>query len=243
MGTIATLYEDDLAYIQAEGFGEQAAAAAAAIIPRLLAQGARRVVDVGCGAGVTTKVLVDAGFDTVALEPSEALLNLARRAAPTVQFRQASAYDVQLPPCEAILAIGEALTYHAPSENAETRLRSFFASASAALPRGGLLVFDLIEAGTPVLDARAWKAGPDWAVLAESHEDVEMRRLTRTIETFRDVAGGSYRRRSEVHHVRIFDRLAVLSWLEHAGFGVETAVAYGAFELPRRRVAFYATRL
>jgi SAM-dependent methyltransferase len=236
------VYDDDLAFVQAEGFGELAAAAGAALIPRLRAQRAKRVIDVGCGAGVTTKALVDAGFETIAVEPSEALVALARHSAPTAQFQKASAYDVHLDRCDAILAIGEALTYHGASVNAEAQLRSFFANASAALSTGGLLVLDLIETGSPALDARAWKAGPNWAVLAESHEDVDNRRLTRQIVTFRDVGDGSYRRRTETHHVRIFDRAAVASWLAEAGFDVETTSSYGAFELPRRRVAFFATR-
>jgi len=235
-------YDEDLAFIQASGFGELAAAAVAAVIPKLKAQGARRVIDVGCGAGVSTKALVDAGFDTLAIEPSGALLERARQVAPLAEFRQASAYDVALDGCDAILAIGEGLTYHAPTEDAEARLRAFFDSASRALGKGGLMVFDLIETGDVSLNARAWKAGPDWAVLSASAEDSELMQLTRDIETFRDVGGGSYRRRSEVHYVRLFERSAVSSWLEQAGFEVETTTTYGSFALPRRRVAFYATR-
>jgi SAM-dependent methyltransferase len=237
------LYDEDLAFVQASGFGEIAAAAVAAIIPQLKARGARRVVDVGCGAGVSTKALVDAQFDTLAIERSAALLTLARSAAPSAQFQQASAYDITFDACDAILAIGEVLTYHAPTENAEARLRTFFDSASRALPKGGLVVFDVIETGNPPLSARGWKAGPDWAVLSASEEDAELRQLTRSIETFRDVGDGAYRRRSEVHHVRLFDRGAVRSWLEQAGFAVEMMTAYGSLELPRRRVAFCATLL
>lgn len=236
------LYDEDLAFIQASGFGELAAAAIAAVIPELKARGARRVIDVGCGAGVSTKALVDAGFDTLAIEPSGALLELAQQAAPLAEFRRASAYDVALDGCDAILAIGEALTYHAPTEDAETRLRGFFGSASRALRKGGLMVFDLLETGDESLNARAWKTGPDWAVLSAAAEDSGLMQLRREIETFRDGGGGSYRRRSEVHHVRLFERSAVRSWLEQAGFEVETTTAYGSFALPRRRVAFYATR-
>ena len=235
-------YDEDLAFIQAAGFGELAAAAIAAVIPKLKARGARRVIDVGCGAGVSTKALVDAGFDTLAIEPSAALLELARQAAPLAEFRQASAYDLALESCDAILAIGEGLTYHAPTEDAEARLHGFFGGASRALRKGGLMVFDLIETGDESLNARAWKAGPDWAVLSASAEDSERMQLTRDIETFRDDGGGSYRRRSEVHHVRLFQRRVVASWLEQAGFDVEVATGYGSFRLPRRRVAFYATR-
>jgi SAM-dependent methyltransferase len=239
---MAGLYDEDLAFIQASGFGELAAAAAASIIARLTARGARRVVDIGCGAGVSTKALVDAGFDTLAVEPSAALLDIARRAAPSARFEQASAYDCTLDSCDAILAIGEALTYHAPSENGEARLRGFIGRASTALVPNGLLAFDLIEKGDQPLDARAWNTGPDWAVLSATHEEARAGRLTREIETFRDVGGGAYRRRSEVHHVCLFDRAAVVSWLAEAAFDVEVATTYGALALPRRRVAFYASR-
>jgi SAM-dependent methyltransferase len=236
------LYDEDLAFIQASGFGELAAAATAAILPELMARGARRVVDVGCGAGVSTKALVDAGFDTLAIEPSRALLDLARQAAPTARFQRASAYDCTLDSCDAILAIGEALTYHAPSEDGDARLQGFIGMASRALTANGLFAFDLIESGGQSLAARAWKSGPNWAVLSASHEDAEASRLTREIETFRDVGDGTYRRSKEVHHVRLFERAAVVSWLEKAGFEVEVTTAYGALPLPHRRVAFLAAR-
>lgn len=237
------MYEADLAFIHAVAFGDVASAAITSLIPRLKAGRAQRVTDVGCGAGVSTKALVDAGFDTLAIEPSLALLDVARKAAPAAGFLHASAYDVTLPPCDAILAIGEVLTYHGPTEDADSRLRRFFASATAALPKGGRLVFDVIETGSAPLNARTWKSGPEWAVLSASTEDVEGRRLTREIETFRDLGAGSYRRSRETHHVRLFERAAVVAWLAQAGFEVETATAYGAHALPQRRVAFHATRL
>jgi hypothetical protein len=67
--------------------------------------------------------------------------------------------------------------------------------------------------------------------------------LTREIETFRNLGDGTYRRRTEVHHVRLFERRVVTSWLAQARFEVELATAYGSFQLPPRRVAFYASRL
>lgn len=239
---MSELYRDDLAFVQARGFGDLAAAAAAAVIPRLLAHAARRVVDVGWGAGVSTKAFVDAGFETLAIEPSGALLELARQNAPRARFQQASAYDAALEPCDAVLAFGEALTYHDASDDAEVRIRGFFERAAGALSSRGLLVVDLIETGDPPLDAHGWKAGPDWAVLSASHENVETQRLSREIETFRDAGDGTYRLTREVHQVRVFDRHAVTSWLTLAGFEVETATAYGTFKLARRRVAFFASR-
>jgi hypothetical protein len=192
---------------------------------------------------VSTKAFVDAGFETLAIEPSGALLELARQNAPRARFQQASAYDAALEPRDAVLAFGEALTYHEASDDAEARVRGFFERAAGALSSRGLLVFDLIETGDPPFNARGWRAGADWAVLSASREDVETQRLTREIETFRDVGGGTHRRTREVHHVRLFDSSAVTSWLAlAAGFEVETSTAYGTFELARRRVAFFASR-
>lgn len=67
---MTSLYDEDLASIHGAGFGELAGAASAAIVPRLLARGARRVIDVRCGAGVTTRALVDAGLETLAPPPT-----------------------------------------------------------------------------------------------------------------------------------------------------------------------------
>lgn len=41
--------------------------------------GVKRVLDVGCGTGRVTKVLLDAGFDVVGIEPVEALLTIAEK--------------------------------------------------------------------------------------------------------------------------------------------------------------------
>ncbi len=93
------LYEEDLAFVQAEAFGGFAEQVAPPLIERLCALDipVRRVVDVGCGAGVTTRALVRAGFEVVAIEPSPALLERARSAAPEATFHLGSAYEVGLP--------------------------------------------------------------------------------------------------------------------------------------------------
>ena len=236
------LYDEDLAHVHAEGFAAFASKAISALIPLLSRRGVRRVVDVGCGSGITTRALVAAGFETFAIEPSAALLERARRAAPGATFAQASAYEVALPPCDAILALGEPLSYHEPDVDADARVRRFFQAAAAALSAGGLLVFDVIVTGEPTLDARSFARGDDWAVLYETREDAAARRLTRDIETFRRTESGLYRRTRELHGVRVLEPGEVSCWLEQAGFDVETAPAYGQHALARRRLAFFATR-
>jgi len=105
---MATLYQEDLAYIQACGFGDFARGGAAEIV-RVLRSGTipvRRVVEVGCGAGPLTAVLVDAGFQVTGIDVSEELLGLAREQCPAAQFIHSSIYDREIPACDAIVAIG-----------------------------------------------------------------------------------------------------------------------------------------
>jgi SAM-dependent methyltransferase len=236
-----TPYQADLAYIHATGFSALAHGAAPEIIRRLLAASAHRVLDVGCGSGALTMLLIEAGFDVTGIDPSPDPLALARAAAPAARFVQGSVYDIELPGCDAILAIGEPLTYHDDLAAADSRVERFFRSAAAALRPGGLLIFDIIETGEPSLAGRSWASGEDWAVLVETHEEQSARTLTRDIQTFRRVAD-LYRRGHEVHNVRLFDAAALCRALTDAGFSVETAQSYGAHALAPRRRAFFAVR-
>jgi SAM-dependent methyltransferase len=240
---IQPLYQQDLAYIHAAGFGGLARGAAPEIIRRLQSAAVpiRRVVDAGCGAGPLTAALVEAGFEVAGIDSSADLLAIARAAVPQARFLHGSLYEVDLPPCDTIVALGEPLTYHQPTADADSLLEGFFRKAAAALPAGGLLIFDIIELGELPLAGRHWASGEDWAVLAETREDPSAGALVRAIETFRR-DGELYRRSHEIHHVRVFDTAALCRQLAGCGFSVETAQAYGAQPLPPRRRAFFCAR-
>ncbi len=238
------LYQQDLAYIQAAAFGGLARGAASDIVRRLKCAPVqiRRVVDAGCGAGPLSAALVEAGFEVTGVDTSAELLAIARTAVPGARFVQGSIYELPIPACEAIVALGEPLTYHAEGADADARVESFFRAASEVLPAGGMLIFDVIELGGPSLAARYWSSGEDWAVLADTEEDQSSRTLVRNIETFRRV-GQFYRRGSEVHRVRLFDTGTLLDQLAACGFSTETAQSYGAQPLGPRRRAFFSTRM
>jgi hypothetical protein len=146
-----------------------------------------------------------------------------------------------IPPCEAILAVGEPLTYHRKGADADLRLANFFRAAAQTLPQGGILIFDVIEAGGPSLSGRSWMSDEDWAVLAECSEDPATRILTRDIQTFRRV-GMLYRRCREIHRVRLFETAALLEQLAECGFSTGVANTYGTEPLAPRRRAFFCTR-
>jgi len=241
---MASLYTEDLAYIQAAAFGGLAQGAAPEVLRRLntAAIPIRRVLDVGCGAGPLTAALVQAGFEVTGIDQSAELLAIARAAVPQACFIHNSIYDAEIPPCEAILALGEPLTYHAETADGESLVQGFLERAANVLPAGGILIFDVIELGEPSLAGRVWSSGSDWAVLVDSQENQVSRTLVRDIETFRRV-GQFYRRGREVHKVRLFDANILCNQLATCGFAVETAQAYGAQPLGPRRRAFFCTHV
>ena len=236
-------YREDLAYVHAIGFGAFADSAATHLLGYFqeLRVPFGRVVDIGCGAGVSSRIFSQAGFSVLGVEPSASLIEHARKAAPKAEFIQASAYDVVLPDCAAIVALGEALSYHGDLGAADDLVRGFFGAARTALAPGGLLAFDVIVTGEPALSGKTWASGEDWTVLVEVTEDQSRRALVREIEVFR-AQSAHYRRTRERHLVRLFDSMELRAWLSDLGFDVEMREAYGDYRLLPSRIAVTARR-
>jgi SAM-dependent methyltransferase len=235
------VYAEDLAYIQHAGYGGFARRAAPGLKALLRGAGIRRglVVDLGCGAGVWLRELLRAGYDGVGIDASRALLRFARRQAPGARLRQGSVYDVALPRCDAVTAIGEVLSY-VPAGGRAPDLARLFRRVADALHPGGLLVFDAIVEG-PALPPRSFSCGSDWAVLSQVSEDRRSRRLVREITSFRR-SRGVWRRRRERHEQRVAAPRVIEAALRAAGFTVRASRRYGRFELMPRRLAFRARK-
>ena len=237
-------YAKDLAYIHHVGFGDFARDSAPGLL-RLL-HSARldggQVVDLGCGSGIWAAALVSAGYAVTGLDPSAAMLTLARRVAPGARFVRASAYDYNLPACDAMTALGEVLSYLPPGARAAPSLSRLFRRVARALRPGGLFVFDLIVTDPRIpMTYRTWRAGDDWSVLVAVTEQPARRRLVREITTFRRI-GARYRRAHETHVVRVCSRAAIEGLLRQAGFTVRVLRRYGAARLAPRRLAFVARK-
>jgi len=238
------LYGSDLAHIHASGFTGFATGAVPEIVRRLRCATipVRSVVDLGCGAGTLSAALVAAGFAVTGIDSSTEFVSLARAAVPDARFIHASIYEAALPPCEAIVAIGEPLTYHEAGADADSLVLGLLARTAELLPPGGRLIFDIIGLGEPSLSGRSWHSGEDWAVLLETAENHVTRTLVRRIETFRRV-GSLYRRGHEIHNVRLFDIEDLRRQAAAHGFAVVVSEAYGEYPLPPRRHAFFCTRI
>jgi SAM-dependent methyltransferase len=238
------LYREDLAYIHHVGFGSFSESASSGLLDLLRAAGIASgpVVDLGCGSGIWLRELNRAGYEGIGVDTSPAILALAQKTAPRAKLYARSAYEFDFPPCEAVTAIGEVLTYLPPGGARPPSLGPLFKRIAAALRPGGLFIFDVIlRSGRRPMRYRTWEAGEDWAVLADVSEEPARRRVERRILTFRRV-GETFRRSEERHRVRLFSRAQLERQLRAAGLTVRTSRRYGALELPSRRLAFVARR-
>lgn len=238
-------YGEDLAYVHDVGFGGYALGAAPGILEILARNGIREglVVDLGCGSGLWAKELAEAGYGVLGIDASEAMVGISRRRVPEAEFRVASLFEADIPPCNAVTAVGEVLNYLFDPANEDDRaLIELFRRVYDALAPGGVFVFDVAEPGqvTRATPARTFTEGEDWAVLVEK-EDRGRETLTRRIVTFRK-AGERYRRTDEVHRQRLYGAADVAYKLRRAGFRVRTARGYGRYRLPRAHAAFVARK-
>jgi SAM-dependent methyltransferase len=232
-------YGVDLARIHHEGHGDLTRNAGRFIVGQLRNARIRGglVVDLGCGSGILARHLLESGFDVLGVDPSAAMVQIARRVAPAARFVRKRAEHTALPRCVAVIAAGEALTYVDARVEPIAHLRRHIRRVARALERGGLLIFDVIVAdpARPMM-YRTWRTGPDWAVLTDVSEDVRRRVVCRNITAFTR-AGSTYRRSNTEHHVAVYARDAVLTDLRAEGFTARTLRGYGPVPLgPRRRV-------
>lgn len=236
-------YKQDLAFIHDAGFGEWALKSAPGILAILKQNGIREglVVDLGCGSGLWAGELAKANYEVLGIDISEAMIAIARKRAPSAEFRVASLFTADIPACNAVTSISECLNYTFVS-NTE-KLDRLFRRIHNALTAGGVFVFDLagpgqVKSGTTT---KGFTEGDDWIVLVEKHEDNAGDVLTRRITSFRK-AGRHYRRSDEVHRQRLFRFADVAKELRRAGFRVKTSRSYGQYRLPAAHAVFIARK-
>jgi SAM-dependent methyltransferase len=237
-------YGDDLAYVHDTGHGDFARAAAPDLLRRLRAAhpAGGTVVDLGCGSGIWAAELLAAGYDVVGVDASAPLLEIARARAPAARLVHASLWEVALPRCVAVTAIGEVLGYAGDARSGPGGLATLLGRVRAALEPGGLLLFDIAGPGIVGPEPRRlWRDGQDWVVLSEAVEDAAARELTRRIVVFRR-AGDAWRRSDEVHTQHLHAPDEVLAAVRAAGFEAERLEGWGAAVLRPGAYAVAARR-
>jgi SAM-dependent methyltransferase len=232
-GSDAPYYRPDLALVHHLGFGFHADACAPGILRLLEPVRARGglVVELGCGSGLLTKHLVDAGHRVVATDASPPMLELARiHAAGVEDLHQLTLPDDPIPAADAIVSVGHVLSY-LPDEAAVDR--ALVAIADALRP-GGVVAIDLCdrEWGEARRGAPAFgRVTDDWAIVTD-YEVPSASRFVRRMAIFVREDDGRWRRDDERHDNVLVDTSAVPALL--ADHGVEATVgrSFGSETLP-----------
>jgi SAM-dependent methyltransferase len=238
-------YREDLAYVHDVAFTDFIEDAIPGLLKILHRNRVSRglVLDLGCGSGVWVRELTRAGYEALGIDISDAMLRLARQRAPKARFVKGSFFQVKLPPCAAVTAIGECVNYLFDPRNSGKELARFFRRVYSALQPGGVFVFDVAEpgrGGPGRTNLKTWQ-GRDWALLLQTEEDRKRSVLTRRMTIFRRV-GKHYRHSEEVHRVRLYPRAQVTRALERAGFSVSVLRRYGRHPLATGHSAFVARK-
>jgi SAM-dependent methyltransferase len=199
------------------------------------------VLEFGCGSGLLTRILVDAGYRVLATDASPAMLALARETAPGVEgFARLTLPDDPVPEADAIVGIGHPLCY-LPSLDAIER--ALVALARSLRPEG-ILATDLedLEWGTARADVHEQsRLGDDWAIITRYENpapDCHIRDMT----IFVGNDDGSYRRDHERHDNVLLDVTAVPPLLAAEGVEAEMHRSFGAWELPAGLYAVIGTK-
>ena len=169
------------------------------------------VVELGCGSGLLTRYLVDAGHRVIATDASPAMLDLARELGATPRrYVELVLPDDPIPPADAIVG-GRSL----PELPARRRLdRPALIAIAQALRPGGLLAIDLCDlewAAQRRTPPAGW-VGEDWAIVTEFSVP-SPDRFIRQMATFIRNDDGSWRRDDERHDNVMVDTARVPGFL------------------------------
>lgn len=235
-------YRAALAQIHDDGFGFIATGAAKVLLAGLKLNGFRQglVVELACGGGISSRMIVDGGFDVLGYDMSSDMIEIARERVPEARFEVTSLYDADFPECVAVTGIGEAFNYRFDERAGFDSMRAVFERAHAALIPGGILLFDIAQPGRglPRLEHTRWD-GPGWEVTSETVEAPGTNTLERRITSTR---GGEVD--VEIHRLALYDHEAVFAALRESGFDPATLASYAEdYRFGVGHGAFYAVRV
>jgi SAM-dependent methyltransferase len=226
-------YRQDLALIHHLGFGFHADLVAPGILTLLEPIRERKglVVEIGCGSGLLTRHLLDAGHRVIATDASPAMLALAQQAVPDVErLVQLVLPDDPIPTCDAIVSVGHPFSY-LPDEDAIDR--AFIAAAQSLRPEGVLAV-DICDLEWGELRREAQNLGrvsDDWAIITEFSVPSPTR-FVRQMAAFLRNPDGTWRRDDERHDNVLIDTSRLPEILAEHQVDAAVATSFGKEILP-----------
>jgi SAM-dependent methyltransferase len=228
-----TYYQRDLARAHHQGFGFHADLCAPGILQLLEPVRERDglVVELGCGSGLLTRYLVEAGHRVIATDASPAMLELAREYVPkAMAIEQLTLPDDPIPEADAIVSIGHALS-HLPDEPAVKR---GFLAAAGALRGGGVLAIDICDREWGQARQNApnggW-VGDDWALVTQ-FSTPSPDHFVRQMAIFTRNEDDSWRRDDERHDNVLIDTSMIPPLLSQSGVAATVRGSFGDQTLP-----------
>jgi SAM-dependent methyltransferase len=221
-------YERDLALVHHLGFGFHADACAPGVLELLEPYKGGRVLEFGCGSGLLTRYLVQAGHNVIATDASPAMLELAREYAPgVVDLRVLSLPHDPIPDVDAIVGIGHPISYLDTEDDIWTALIAI-ANASTFF---ALDICD-VEWGTARVDQPNYSnVTDDWALITRFSQPPP-NKYVRDMTTFLRQEDGSWRRSDERHENVLVDTSKIPELLKEHGVSATVQAAFGSEELP-----------
>jgi SAM-dependent methyltransferase len=226
-------YRSDLALVHHRGFGFHADMCAPGVLACLepVRERGGLVLEVGCGSGLLTRHLIDAGHRVVATDASPAMLELARATVGAgAVIERLTLPDDLIPEADAVVGVGHALSY-LPSADAIDRA---LVALARALRPGGVFAIDLCDlewAAVRVDQHERSRVADDWAIITQFSVPAPDR-YVREMVTFVRNDDGSWRRDDERHDNVMIDVTQVPALLAAEGVEVEVSEAFGTEELP-----------
>ena len=224
-------FRHDLAYVHERGYGLHGECCAPGVLALLEPVRGGLVLEIGCGTGALTRHLLAAGHRVLATDASPAVLEQARESlGPAAELARLTLPDDPLPPADAIVSVGHAVSYLATAAEVDRAL----AAMAGALRPGGVLAIDVcdLEWGMARTGAGNWgRAGADWAVITEFSQPAPDR-FVRDITTFVPDGHGAWRRDSEHHENVLVDTAQIPGLLRSHGVSASVRSSFGQETLP-----------
>lgn len=226
-------YRPDLALAHHLGFGAHADRCAPGVLHHLepVLRNGGLVVEVGCGSGLLTRHLVDAGHRVIATDASAAMLELAKEYVPNaLEHRVLALPDDPIPQADAIVSVGHVVNYVATPEE----LTRSMVAMSEALRPDGRIVFDICDVEWGVVRANAppyGAVGDDWATITR-YSAPQPHIFIRHITAFVRINDATWRRDDERHDNVLIDTSTIPELLAQHGVTVSVSDRFGAEEQP-----------
>jgi SAM-dependent methyltransferase len=226
-------YRPDLALVHHRGFSFHAENCAPGVL-RLLEPVLERdglVVELGCGSGLLTRYLVDAGHRVLATDASPAMLELARAHAPGASVAELVMPRDPIPDADAIVSVGHAINYLPDERSIDQALTA----TAQALQPGGVLAIDVCDVSYSEARADARKnfshVEDDWAIITRFSVPAP-NRFVREMTTFVRNDDGSWRRDDERHDNVLVDTSALPAQMAVHGVDAVVTSSFGDEQLP-----------